>query len=167
MTSSAAQIRGFLGKYSPAIAADVRFARRALKRLAPRGFELVYDNYNTLAFGIAPTPRAGGAIVSVAAYPKWVTLFFLHGKGLKDPERLLQGTGARVRSIRLVPVKLINTKAVQDLLRQALEPHQAELAAAPRLSSVVKSVSAKQRPRRPAFKKQQPRRPGAERHRPW
>jgi hypothetical protein len=149
MPSSAVQIRSFLGKYSPEIAADVQFARRALKRLVPRGFELVYDNYNTLAFGISPTPRAGGAIVSVAAYPKWVTLFFLHGKGLKDPHGLLQGSGARVRSIRLAPVKLINTRPVQELLRQALEPHQSELAAAPRLSSVVKSVAVKQRPRRP------------------
>ena len=153
MPSTAVQVRSFLGKYSPAIAADVQFARRALKRLVPRGFELVYDNYNTLAFGISPTPRAGGAIVSIAAYPQWVTLFFLHGKGLKDPEGLLQGGGARVRSIRLSPVKLINTKPVQELLRQALEPHQAELAVAPRLSSIVKSVSARQRPRRPALRK--------------
>jgi hypothetical protein len=149
VTSSAVQIKGFLAKYSPAIAADVQFARRALKRLVPRGFELVYDNYNTLAFGFSPTPRAGGAIVSVAAYPQWVTLFFLHGKGLKDPDGLLQGSGARVRSIRLAPVKLINARPVQELLRQALAPHQQELSAAPRLSSVVKSVSAKQRPRRP------------------
>jgi hypothetical protein len=148
MASTAAQIKGFLGKYSPSIAADVQFARRALKRLVPRGYELVYDNYNTLAFGISPTPRAGGAIVSVAAYPKWVTLFFLHGKGLKDPAGLLQGSGARVRSIRLSPVKLINTAPVQQLLRQALEPHQPALAAAPRLSALVKSISAKQRPRR-------------------
>ncbi len=153
MASNAAQIKGFLGKYSPAIAADMQFARRALKRLVPRGFELVYDNYNTLAFGFSPTPRAGGAIVSIAAYPKWVTLFFLHGKGLKDPDGLLQGSGARVRSIRLSPVKLINTKPVQALLRQALEPHQPELAAAPRLSSIVKSVSTKQRPRRPTLRK--------------
>ena len=149
MTSSAVQIKGFLAKYSPAIAADVQFARRALKRLVPRGFELVYDNYNTLAFGFSPTPRAGGAIVSVAAYPQWVTLFFLHGKGLKDPDGLLQGSGARVRSIRLAPVKLINCRPVQPLLRQALEPHQAALAAAPRLRPIVKSVAAKQRPRRP------------------
>jgi len=149
MPSSAVQIKSFLAKYSPAIAADVQFARRALKRLVPRGFELVYDNYNTLAFGYSPTSRAGGAIVSVAAYPKWVTLFFLHGKGLKDPNGLLQGAGARVRSIRLAPAKLINTKPVQALLRQALEPHQPELAAAPRLSSVVKSISVKQRSRRP------------------
>ena len=150
MPSSAVQIKSFLAKYSPAIAADVQFARRALKRLVPHGFELVYDNYNTLAFGFSSTPRAGGAIVSVAAYPKWVTLFFLHGKRLKDPDGLLQGSGARVRSIRLAPVTLINTRPVQALLRQALEPHQPELAAAPRLSSVVRSVSAKQRPRRPA-----------------
>jgi hypothetical protein len=151
--TSAALIKEFLGKYPPAITRDVQSARRVLKRLVPHGFELVYDNYNTLAFGFSPTERAGGAIVSIAAYPKWVTLFFLHGKRLKDPEGLLQGSGARVRSIRLAPVTLIDTKPVQDLLRQALEPHRPELAAAPPLSSVVKSVSARQRPRRPAVRR--------------
>jgi hypothetical protein len=149
MPSSSVQIRGFLARYAPAIAADVQFARRALKRLVPRGFELVYDNYNAVVFGLSSTPRAGGAIISVAAYPKWVTLFFLHGKGLEDPQGLLQGSGVRVRSIRLAPVKLIDSKPVRELLRQALAPHQAELAAAPKLTSLVKSVSATQRPRRP------------------
>ncbi len=67
----------------------------------PHGFELVFDNYNPLVFGISPTDRTADAFVSIAGYPKWVTLFFLNGKGLDDPEGLLVGEGKQVRSIRL------------------------------------------------------------------
>jgi len=147
--SASAQIKRSLAKYSPAIAAAVQIARRHLKRSVPRGYELVYDGYNTLAFGFSPTSQASGAIVSIAAYPKWVTLFFLHGKGLEDPHRLLQGSGARVRSIRLDPIGLLEAQPVQDLLARALAPHKKALSVAPLIRPLVKSVAVKQRPRRP------------------
>ena len=151
-----AQVAVFLSKYEPAVAADLSAARAHLRRLFPRGFELVYDNYNALAVGFAPTERASTAIVSVAAYPKWVTLFFLHGRDLDDPGRLLQGSGARVRSIRLQPMTLLESNPVQELLVEAIRPHRQALAAALPLTTLVKSVSAKQRPRRPAARKQAP-----------
>jgi hypothetical protein len=144
-----AQIAAFLSKYGPETAADLRAARSRLRRLFPRGFELVYDNYNALAMGFAPTERAATAIVSVAAYPNWVTLFFLHGKDLEDAQGLLQGSGARVRSIRLKPLTLLDSRPVRALIAQAIRPHRQALKVAPPLTTVVKSVSVKQRPRRP------------------
>jgi len=149
VTDPEARIRSFLSKYQPAVAADLSAARAWLKDFFPRGFELVYDNYNALAIGFAPTARASTAIVSVAAYPKWVTLFFLHGRDLEDPQGLLQGAGARVRSIRLQPMTLLESRPVRALVLQAIRPHQPALAAAPPLTTLVKSVSAKQRSRRP------------------
>jgi hypothetical protein len=84
MSSSSveSQIDLFLGKYEPAIEAQLREARRRLCALFPRGFELVFDNYNALVFGISPSERTPDAFVSIAGYPKWVTLFFLHGADL-------------------------------------------------------------------------------------
>jgi hypothetical protein len=48
-----------------------------------------------LAFGFGPTDRASDALVSVAAYPKWVTLFFLKGARFPDPHNVLQGSAVR------------------------------------------------------------------------
>jgi hypothetical protein len=95
------QVAVFLGKYTPVVEAQLREARSRLRALFPRGFELVYDNYNALVFGISPTERTSDVFLSVAGYPKWVTLFFLHGDGLRDPSGLLEGQGKQVRSIRL------------------------------------------------------------------
>ena len=52
-----AQIDSFPAKYSPAIAGELRAARLQLRSLFPLGHELVYDNYNALVFGFAPTDR--------------------------------------------------------------------------------------------------------------
>jgi hypothetical protein len=150
------QIAAFLAKYSPSIEAELVDARARLRAFFPRGFELVFDNYNALVFGMSPTERASDAFVSVAGYPKWVTLFFLHGKELDDPSGLLEGEGKQVRSIRLKSAADINTPQVEALVTQAICPHQAAFLAAPPLVTVVKMEVAKQRPRRPAPKDAKP-----------
>src|SRR5712692_6075199 len=95
------QIDSFLAKYDPAIAA---FARRVLVRMRKRllgAVEMVYDNYNGLVIGFGPNDRASLAIFSIVLFPRWVTLCFLQGAGLPDPQRRLQGEGRVVRHIRL------------------------------------------------------------------
>lgn len=145
-----AQIAGFLAKYSPAIEAQLRAARDRLRARFPKGFELVFDSYNALVFGISPTERTSQALLSVAGYPNWVTLFFLDGAALHDPQGLLEGGGKRVRSIRLQEPSTIDTPAVQALIAQAVAAHESAFMQAPALTTIVKSVAAKQRPRRPA-----------------
>ena len=144
-----AQIAGFLAKYTPAIETQLREARARLRAMFPRGFELVFDNYNALVFGISPTERTSESFLSVAGYPKWVTLFFLNGAALHDPHGLLEGEGKQVRGIRLKEPASINTPEVQALITQAVAPYESAFLAAPGLTTVVKLVSAKQRPRRP------------------
>lgn len=143
------QVAGFVARYSPEMAAAVRAARRKLRALFPRGFELVFDNYNALVFGYGPSQKASEALISIAAYPRWVTLFFLHGAGLADPHGLLQGEGARVRGVVLNRATTLEDPRVQDLIQQAVAPYAAVFAAAPRRTTVIKSVSEKQQSRRP------------------
>jgi hypothetical protein len=146
------QIDTFIDRYSPAIAANFRAARAHLRKLFPRGYELAFDNYNAFGCGFSSTARASGVIISVVAYPRWVTLFFFHGVRLPDPQRMLQGSGARIRSIRLEPIATLGSEAVRDLLESAIAAFAAELATAPRLSTIVKTQSSSRRPRRPAAK---------------
>lgn len=142
------QIAALIARYSPAIAKDLAFARNKVASLFPHGYELVYDNYNALVFGFSPTSRTSDAIVSIVGYPKWVTLFFLKGAGLEDPERLLVGSGNTVRSVRLQPVTVLEGVPVLELLTQAIAPYAPVFAAAPKLSTTIRFISEKQRPRR-------------------
>jgi hypothetical protein len=147
------QIEGFIAKYSPEIAADLRVARENLRTLFPRGFELVFDNYNALVFGISPTERSTDAFISVAGYPRWVTLFFLRGAELDDPKGLLEGSGKQVRSIRIKTPADICKPSVMALIAQAAHPYEAAFKAAQMRTTIIKTVVAKQRARRPVSKK--------------
>lgn len=152
MPSTKSQISAFIDKFSPDVASQFRRARTDIRALFPRGFELVFDNYNAFGCGYSTTERSSGVVVSLVAYSKWVTLFFFYGVKLSDPDHLLQGNGSRIRSIRLESPSVPKSKPVRALLKEAIAQHQSAFAAAPRLSTHIKSVIAKQRPRRPGAK---------------
>lgn len=149
--SPAAQLDAFLDKFTPAIAAEARAALRKMRARLPGACELVYDNYNALAIGFAPSDRTSDAIFSVAVFPRWVSLFFLlNGPRLRDSHGYLQGTGNQVRHIKLARAAVIDDPGVQDLIAQALELAEIPIDPAQPRRLIIKSISAKQRPRRPA-----------------
>ena len=86
----------------------------------PTAVELVYDNYNALTIGFGPSERASEVIVSLALYPRWVSLFFLQGAKLSDPEELLGGSGKQVRHIVLGQSNDLDKPAVEALLAEAI-----------------------------------------------
>jgi hypothetical protein len=147
-------IEAFLARYTPEIAAQLQQARNHLATQFPRGFELVYDNYNALVFVFAASPSSTDAIVSVAGYPRWVTLFFARAGELPDPNGVLEGSGAQIRGVRLRPPARLREPAVQALIHAARQAAQAALADAPALTTRIKSVSARQRSRKPADAKE-------------
>ena len=91
--SSERRLTEFIAKFSPDVARTARSARTKIHKLLPDAFELVYDNYNALAIAFGPTERASDIILSIALYPRWVSLFFARGASLPDPSQALRGTG--------------------------------------------------------------------------
>jgi len=124
-------------------------ARARLRRRMPAAHELVYDNYTALVIGFGPTERASDAVLSLALYPRWVTLFFLFGATLPDPLGLLKGSGKQVRSIRLETASIVDTPGVRALIDAALAEADPPMPLRSRGRVIIKSVSAKQRTRRP------------------
>lgn len=146
----AAQLDGFLSRYQPAVAADARHAIAMLASRFPTATRIVYDNYNALVVGFAASGKASSAILSIAVYPRYVTLFFLQGATLADPDRLLEGSGSKVRHIKLRPISLIGTPEVGALIGRAVTDAHIPFPREGEGALIIKSISAKQRPRRPA-----------------
>jgi hypothetical protein len=152
-TSDERQIEQFLAKYTPEMVAAGKAARTRMRKRMPGGIEFVYDNYNALVFGFGPNERPSDAVLSLALMPKWVTLCFLKGAKLPDPKKMLKGSGSTVRNVRLESVQDLDDPHISELIErsiQAASPAFTGAKTAPR--TVIKSISAKQRPRRPTNK---------------
>ena len=149
---SAEQLARFIDKYTPEIASLARTILAKMQKRYPTAIELVYDNYNALAIGFGPTERPSEAIFSIALYPKWVSLFFLHARGLPDPGKILQGSGSVAKHIILPTPDALDDPAVRTLMQEAEARAAVPLDPSGVHRIIIKSVSAKQRPRRPVQK---------------
>jgi len=142
------QLAAFIGKFSPVDQRLIRAVRRAVRKRFPTANELVYDNYNFFVIGYSPTERPSDAIVSIAARANGVGLCFIHGARLPDPARMLLGSGRQTRFIRLTSPRVLDRPEVKALVSAAVAQARTPLPAAGRGKLIVRSVSAKQRPRR-------------------
>jgi hypothetical protein len=147
--SPEAQLDRFLDAFTPEIAAFARVALAKMRKRLPNAIEMVYDNYNALACGFGPTEKTSEAIFSIAVFPKNVSLFLLQGAALPDPAGLLEGEGNVVRYIRLEDEKTLDRADVKAMMAMALKMAKAPMDKKTQYKMVIKSVSAKQRPRRP------------------
>jgi hypothetical protein len=143
-----AQLDGFIDRYTPELAGDARNALASMAARLPTATRLVYDNYNALVVGFGTSEKVGDIILSIALYPRWVTLFFLRGTVLPDPHGLLEGSGSTVRGVRLQPISRLESAEVRTLIDAAVA-NAAPLPATGEGPLTIKSISAKQRPRRP------------------
>ena len=145
------QIARFLDRYTPPIAALARDVLKKMETRLPGATELVYDNYNALVIGFGPTDRPSDCPFSIAVYARWVNLYFLDGVQLEDPDGLLKGSGNRVRHIRLARADNLDHPGVQALIAQALDVADPPMSPRSiRRKIVIRSVSPRRRPRRPA-----------------
>jgi len=145
------QLEGFISKYSPDVTVEGRAALVKLRRLVPGAVELVYDNYNWLVVGFCPSERASEAVLSLVFTPRWLSVCFLqNGSKLPDPTGLLRGSGKRVRNVRLESAKDLDKPTIRSLIKEALARADVPINATQRGRLIIRSVSAKQRPRRPA-----------------
>jgi hypothetical protein len=142
------QLAEFIAKFDPKIAKLVRTARKVLRKRYPAANELVYDNYNFFVIGFSTTERPSDCMFSLAANAKGVGLSFYYGSTLPDPQKILLGGGTQNRFIRLENVATLSKPEVMALLRAAVAQAEPPLPPSGRGRLIIRSISAKQRPRR-------------------
>src|SRR5262245_54645671 len=146
--TTARQLARFIAKFEPGTARLITSVRCELRRRFPTATELVYDNYNFFVIGYSASERPSDCIVSIAAAANGVGLAFYHGADLPDPHKILLGSGSQNRFVRLPSVKTLDEPAVAALIRAAVRQAKTPLPRAGRGRTIIRSVSAKQRPRR-------------------
>ena len=143
----AKQLDRCIAAYGPVIAATARGAVKKMRAILPGAAVFVYDNYNALVIGFGPNDRPSDAICSIALYPRWVNLFFLHGATLPDPDKLLKGQGSRVRRIVLEAASDLDRPPVRALIAAAVRQSDVPFARAAKGRTMIKSIARRKRAR--------------------
>ena len=141
-------LRGFIDKFDPEHQVLIRAIRKALRRRLPTAYELAYDNYNFFVIGYSPTERPSDAVASIAAGANGVGLCFIRGATLPDPKKVLLGSGSQTRFIRVPSVAVLERPEVKALFGAAVAQSRVPFRSTGRPTLIIRSVSAKQRPRR-------------------
>jgi hypothetical protein len=116
--------------------------------LYPKCNELIYDNYNFLAFGWGPTDRMSDIFCNIAVGTRGVIFGFMWGVKLDDPKGLLAGGGNQFRSLRVPDLNKFPKAEVKKLIKQAFELSLEQLKGRPQTpkgETIVKSISEKKR----------------------
>ena len=147
------RLDAFIAKFTPEMGKLIRAARARMRGFIPQALELVYDNYNFFVIGYGPNEKSGDAIFSLAAQAKGLSLCFLQGAKLPDPHKLLRGSGNVVRNIRIESADTLDDPKVRRLIDIALKRAKQPVPDDGAHQLIIKSVSAKQRPRQVAVEK--------------
>jgi hypothetical protein len=144
------QFEKSLSEFDPPIRAFTRACVAKMRKRLPKFLELVYDNYNALVMGFGPNERASDALFSIVIFPRYVSICFITGASLIDKDKLLNGSGNVVRSIRLSSPAVLDDPRVRALMTQAVDRSKVVIPPGQRGRTIIKSISAKRRPRRPS-----------------
>jgi hypothetical protein len=89
--------------------------------LYPQTNELIYDNYNALAFGWSPTEKVGHTFCSIAIGRTSGNIHFgfYWGSKIKDPEKILLGKGNQYRYLLVESFDLFPVTYIQKLIAAA------------------------------------------------
>ena len=142
------QLNSFIGKFEPRHQALIRAVRKALRKRLPAANELVWDNYNFFVLAYSATERPSDSMITIAAGANGVGLSFYRGATLPDPHKILLGSGTQTRFIRLESAEMLARPEVEALIAAAIAQGKTPLPARGRGKLIIRSISAKQRPRR-------------------
>ena len=89
--------------------------------LYPKANELIYDNYNALAFGWSPTDRVGHifANIAVGRTNSNIHFGFYWGAQIADPKKILLGNGNQYRYILVSDIETFPKTYIKKLLKDA------------------------------------------------
>src|SRR6476660_10601816 len=140
----------FLKPFEQEIVERVMWLRDFAWKLCPDANELIYDNYNAVAFGWSPTDKVGHTICSIAVgrSSKNVHFGFYWGSELSDPDKILLGEGNQYRYILVPDKNKFPRTYIKKLVKEAYANSLAKVKDKKQIvngQTIVKSVSTKKR----------------------
>ena len=124
-----AQLKSLIGKFDAKEQTLIRAVRSALRKRLPTTNELIYDYGSFFVVGYSPSENGIESVVSFAARPDGLRLYFLNGPKLADPKKLLLGSASQVRYIPLEAASRVKHPDVEALIAAAIAKSKVRLPA--------------------------------------
>jgi hypothetical protein len=140
----------FLKPFGDEIRERALWLRELVCDLYPESNELIYDNYNALAFGWSLTDGVGHTFCSVAVGRSSYNVHFgfYWGSELSDPKKMLLGEGNQYRYILVKDKKVFPKAYITKLVKEAYANSLEKVKDKKQLRqglTIVKSISKKKR----------------------
>jgi hypothetical protein len=145
-----AELRRLVTRFAPAHRRLIGAVRRWLRQRLPTAHEVVYEYTDFLVISHSPSEHGYEGVFATRASADGVKFYFNQAKGLPDPEKLLQGSGSQARWIHLEGASTLARPAVASLIAEAIARNRVPFARTGRGPVILRSASAKRRPRRRA-----------------
>jgi hypothetical protein len=113
-----ADVAKLLAEHPPEQQAIEHALRATIRREFPGAVEQVDFGNKLIAFGRSMKMR--GLLFALIAHKSWVNLQLADGAELPDPNGLIEGTGKRIRHIKIRSVADASSPAVVDAIRAQL-----------------------------------------------
>jgi hypothetical protein len=141
----------FLKPFPENVRETAMWLREFVWGLYPDSNELIYDNYNALAFGWSPTDKVGHTFCSIAVLSKYVHFGFYWGTEIADPDKILLGKGNQYRYIIVKSKSDFPKTYIRKLLKEAYANSLAKVKDKKQIlkgATITKSISpVKKRPK--------------------
>ena len=146
----------FLSAFSEEIKDIAMWLREFVWDLYPNTNELIYDNYNAVAFGWSPTEKVGHTFCSIAVGRSSHNIHFgfYWGTEISDPEKILLGKGNQYRYILVKSKEEFPKTYIKKLMKEAYANSITKVKETKQIihgMTITKSVSDKKR--KPSEKK--------------
>lgn len=103
-----------------------RRLRELVIELYPPVVEVPWPHQKTVGYGVGPK-KMSEHFCYLAPQRDRVNLGFFHGANLMDPDELLEGTGKKLRHIKVRSIDDAERGAIRDLLKHSIQERQAAL----------------------------------------
>ncbi len=111
-------LEGFIAPFTPSVREIIEQVRHRILESLPDAWECPYPKMNVIRYGTSA--KMCDLVFYIAPHVHYVNLGFMQGTTLPDPERLLEGTGKRLRHIKIRSLADIESPHLITLLHSAV-----------------------------------------------
>jgi hypothetical protein len=112
-------IEEFINQYDPKVQDIFLQVRKLALELLPDAEEILYEGWKNVSYGTGESRSDKDLIIYIAPFKDSVNLGFFRGAILSDKNRLLKGSGALLRHLKIKQIADIDQVAIKELILEA------------------------------------------------